>query len=151
MHQNNKQGQQPKQLSIMNEEYEIKKRLGNGVNNPFRVPENYFEDFTARMMSRLPAVEGETSTDDASTSTPVIEMKNHNKRGKWMSWITAVAAVMVGVVIGLHIVDNQQTSPTPATAPTYASVQTSSEDDYDDIAEYAMIDAGDVYAYLSGF
>ena len=60
-------------------------------------------------------------------------------------------AVMVGVVIGLHIVDNQQTSPTPATAPTYASVQTSSEDDYDDIAEYAMIDAGDVYAYLSGF
>ena len=60
----------------MNEELEIKKRLGNGVNNPFRVPENYFEDFTARMMSRLPAEESETSNDADSNSTPVIEMNN---------------------------------------------------------------------------
>ncbi|MBR4366459.1 MAG: hypothetical protein IKP43_06740 [Bacteroidaceae bacterium] len=135
----------------MNEEYEIKKRLGNGVNNPFRVPENYFEDFTARMMSRLPADESETSTDDSSTSTPVIEMNNQKRHSKWLSWITAVAAVMVGVVIGLHIVDNNQQGPTATPTPTYASVQSSSEDDYEDIAEYAMIDAGDVYAYLSGF
>ncbi|MBR3454633.1 MAG: hypothetical protein IKH26_04845 [Bacteroidaceae bacterium] len=135
----------------MNEELEIKKRLGNGVNNPFRVPENYFEDFTARMMSRLPAEESETSNDADSNSTPVIEMNNQKRRGKWLSWITAVAAVMVGVVIGLHIVDNNQPSTTANSTPTYASVQTTSEEDYDDIAEYAMIDAGDVYAYLSGF
>lgn len=132
----------------MKSEFEIKKRLGEGPTNPFRVPENYFEDFTARMMSRLPAEEGETSTD---ATTPVIEMNAHKRRGKWMSWITAAAAVMVGVVIGLHIVDNRQNAPAPTTTPTYASVQTVSEEEYEDMAEYAMIDAGDVYAYLSGF
>ena len=127
----------------MNEEYEIKKRLGDGVTNPFRVPENYFEDFTARMMSRLPAEEEAT--------TNVVSMDGHRRRNKWVSWLTTAAAILAGVVIGLFIVDNQQQSPAPTTAPTYASVQNTSEDDYEDIAEYAMIDAGDVYAYLSGF
>lgn len=127
----------------MNEEYEIKKRLGDGVTNPFRVPENYFEDFTARMMSRLPAEE--------ETTTNVVSMDGNRRRNKWVSWLTTAAAILAGVVIGLFIVDNQQQTPAPTTTPTYASVQNASEDDYEDIAEYAMIDAGDVYAYLSGF
>ena len=127
----------------MNEEYEIKKRLGDGVTNPFRVPENYFEDFTARMMSRLPAEE--------ETTTKVVSMDSHKRHSKWVSWLTTAAAVLAGVVIGLYIVDNQQQTPAPTTTLTYAAVQSVSEDEYEDVAEYAMIDAGDVYAYLSGF
>lgn len=135
----------------MNEEYEIKKRLGNGNQNPFRVPENYFENFTARIMSQLPTDESETSSDEHSDSCIVVEMDNHKQRNKWVTWCSAIAAVAIGVVCGLYISDTQQNTNTPTHTSSYLTSQNTFEEDYYEIEEYAMIDQGDVYAYLSGF
>ena len=82
--------------------------------NPFKVPENYFENFNAEIMGKLPVKEAE--------KTKIIPLWR-----KVLPW-TAVAAVFCGVIFSTGILNQKAaTEPEPVVASAIAS---SEEEDY---------------------
>lgn len=66
-------------------------------NNPFRVPENYFQDFTTEMMAQLP--------EKQRTKKVVPSWKSKSK------WV-AVAAALIGVAfIGINYIEGNDIGP----------------------------------------
>ncbi|GAB6120817.1 hypothetical protein [Dysgonomonas termitidis] len=83
--------------------------------NPFKVPENYFENFNADMMGKLP----EKETEKAK----VVPLWR-----KALPW-TAAAAVFCGVIFSTGILNEEKTAePDPVVASAIAS--SSEEEDY---------------------
>lgn len=111
----------------MNEEKYLNERMSK--QNPFRVPEGYFDDFTIQMMAKLPER----------------ELKSVAKRVSLRLWMYAAATLLVAVfsvAIFFTRMDGQQEHPQQT-----ASVVVS--DNYmDEAADYAMIDNADIYACL---
>lgn len=65
-------------------------------NNPFKVPENYFRDFNADIISKLPEKE--------------FKVKKVPLWSKASKWIAVAAAVIVISVVGLNYTDNASTT-----------------------------------------
>ncbi|MDH6356093.1 negative regulator of sigma E activity [Dysgonomonas sp. PH5-45] len=103
-------------------------------NNPFKVPENYFEDFSKEIMSQLPEKE---------TRNKVVPLWK-----KVVPW-AAVAAMFVGIISTVGIFNNNSglnpTSPKDATQQQAMLSETDEEDFYkyiqDEAAESIYIDA----------
>ncbi len=120
----------------------IDERFGRKA--PFRVPEGYFDDFAARMMSQLPA-EGEAPQQAVTVAMrPTL----------WQRWRKAacVAAASVAVaVVGLGAYMHHESASADkaqlAGAPQQAA--TTSYSSADAFADYAMLDADDMYAYMA--
>jgi len=114
----------------MEEEKYVREKLGQ--KNPFCVPDGYFEQLTLNVMSQLP--------EEKAT---VVEMP---KRRRWLRPLVAAAAcaavMMVGVTAWQHRSDAQQTEQQTVVA------QTQSDDYFDHLADYAMVDNEDIYASL---
>lgn len=91
--------------------------------NPFKVPENYFENFNASIMEKLP---------EKKTSAKIVPLWK-----KVLPW-TAVAAVLCGIILNWNtITDRQQTQliAEQETQPVKTSVNTTglasvSEEDF---------------------
>lgn len=82
--------------------------------NPFEVPENYFENFNAEIMSKLPEKQLE--------KTKIVPLWK-----KVMPW-TAAAAVFCGVIFSTGILDKSTTAdPVSIASSAFAS---SDEEDY---------------------
>lgn len=110
----------------------------NSQNNPFRVPEGYFDSLTERIMSNIPE-----ETNNVVEMTP-------KKNRTWIGWASGIAAALIGAVIWFAVPssdkgDNNSGASTIAQAEEYTS-----ETEYaQDALEYAMIDYDDIYAYMS--
>lgn len=118
----------------MNNEKDIKQRFGTA--NHFTVPEGYFDNFASQMMSRLPEREAR-----------VVEIK-HRKR--WRP-IAVAAASIAFVAMGAALWFNQDNPSAKTVSEAKAStmsLQTTSE--FEQAADYAMLDATDMYALLAG-
>lgn len=122
---------------ISKEEKYLKSRIGK--QNPFRVPEGYFDSFVERMMENLPEQKART----------VVMPKP--RRSKMLRAVLYAAACLCVAVLGTVIywqklsVQSVESSTTPVAAHT-----SSSSDAYvDAVADYAMMDNTDIYAYLS--
>ncbi len=102
--------------------------------NPFKVPENYFEDFTARMMAQIPA---ETVTPTASRISPM----------QMLHRIWAYGAVAI-LLISLLLTDLSKLH-TPLSEPLRQEMQLSSAADEEFIYDYLMLDAENVYDYAT--
>lgn len=103
--------------------------------NPFKVPEGYFDQLTARIMEQLPEQE----------TAPVVELKPR-KSMRWMGWAAAAAAC-----ITLAIMFPKLTEPATVSPETEVTAHIEDEEQYEqDVLEYAMVDNTDVYAYLAG-
>ncbi len=82
--------------------------------NPFKVPENYFENFNAEIMSKLP--------EKKTEGVKIVPLWK-----KAIPW-TAAAAVFCGVIISTGILNKSTTSdPAPVVSSVLAS---SDEEDY---------------------
>lgn len=103
-----------------------------GKDRPFTVPEGYFESLTERVMSNLP----ETG------KVVALPAKTHIH---WLQW-TSVAAACVAAFVLIT-----QYMPVSTASEMQADVKVVYDEQYqEDMMEYAMVDANDVYAYLSG-
>ncbi len=122
------------------EEKYLEKHFGKG--QPFKVPEHYFEDFSSRLMARLPE----------QSATPVVPIREHrsvSRRGRWM----AVAAAFAGLIVGgaaVWLSSGESPQSVARTAPV-ENVPTESAygGSLDELADYAMLDNEDIYAYVS--
>jgi hypothetical protein len=83
--------------------------------SPFKVPENYFENFNVDIMGKLP----EKETEKAK----VVPLWR-----KVLPW-TAVAAVFCGVIFSTGILNEKKTAE-PDPVATFAIASSSEEEDY---------------------
>ncbi len=121
------------------EEQYLKGKVGKS--NPFRVPDGYFDDFASRIMESLPEQE-----------VPVAEVRPLRPRHALRVFLYAAACLCVAV-FGAAIYFGKVSVATPDGSPTAVAQQSpsASSDSYvDAVADYAMMDNTDIYAYLSG-
>lgn len=104
----------------------------------FRVPDNYFDTITERVMAKIPVEE-----------TKVISI-NRKKQdsSKWWKY-SSVAACIALAVVGTTFLSKSYFQSNINDTPELANIQ----DNYasqEDLVEYAMLDTDDIYCYLSG-
>ena len=110
-----------------------------GKEQPFRVPEGYFDSFADQFMAQLP--ERETRV----VALPI--------RSRWQStrrWVAAacLTALVVGAgVWGFLRTPDAQPSSTPAMQMAVSSYNT----EIDQAADYVMMENEDFYAYVSDY
>lgn len=118
----------------------LEKRFGKG--RPFSVPEHYFEDFTSRLMARLPE-QPAVSAAHVQQDAPV--------RRRWLP--VAAAAAVAGLMAGgaaVWLSAEDASQPVARTAPVEsAPAESAYGGSFDELADYAMLDNEDIYAYVS--
>ena len=117
-----------------------------GTQRPFTVPEHYFSELSSRVMAQIPAEEQKEA---------VVEVKPRRATLHYLRPLV-VAAMTIGVVLvgflAYHEFDGGQGKhalPGSHLAQGAHEVSASSEDDFDQAADYFMIDESDMYAYLA--
>ena len=123
----------------MEEKYLIEKV---GKENPFRVPEGYFDTLSSQIMAKVEA-EGVAPRDIKA---------GKEKRAKvlWLRPVLYAAASVCALFIS--VVAYQSHSDKGTAAPTQTVVannQMLMDDYFDEAADYVMLDNQDIYAYLS--
>ena len=109
--------------------------------NPFKVPEGYFESLTERVMARIPANE--------------VRMVPEKKKSpiRWRPYAAAAAIVAVLFGVGAYIHKAEVEAPMPAEkslAVKTSAVKAHADDsDFEAVADYIMCDDYDLYAYIS--
>lgn len=99
-----------------------------GQQNPFRVPEGYFENFNERLLARLP------------------QQQQPRKVVRLMPRVWRYAAAIVVVLgVGSALYFNHKT-----TTPSYAyNEEAAQEEYYNQVLDYAMVDNMEIAAYLT--
>lgn len=119
----------------MKEEDNILKKVGTG--NPFKVPENYFENLTSEVMNKLPEREQQ------------VRMKEPTLWDKVKPW-TYMAAMFVGAALIIRVAS---VSHTPAEGTSMAEAVGDTEvvsDQYiSSVLDGSMIDDYSLYVYLT--
>ena len=117
-----------------------------GTQRPFTVPENYFSELSSRVMAQIPAEEQKEA---------VVEVKPRRATLHYLRPLAA-AAMTIGVVLvgflAYYEFDGGQgkhTLPGSHLAQGAHETSPSSEDEFDQAADYFMIDESDMYAYLA--
>jgi hypothetical protein len=123
----------------MEEKYLIEKV---GKENPFKVPEGYFDTLSGQIMAKVEA-EGVAPRDIKA---------GKEKRAKvvWLRPVLYAAASVCALFIS--VVAYQSHSDKGTAAPTQTVVannQMLMDDYFDEAADYVMLDNQDIYAYLS--
>lgn len=114
------------------EEEEIIKKCGK--ENPFRVPEGYFENFTQEMMDLLPE----------QTEQPLTLKVTLWERVKPLLYLAAMFAGMMLCVRYLVIGEEQNQE-----LPTATFSETFSDQEIETIVNYTMMDDYTLYQYLT--
>jgi hypothetical protein len=120
----------------MNEEQYLINKAGK--ENPFRVPEGYFDSLASQVMSRVDA-EGNKPQD-----MPMIEKK---AKTVWLRPVLYAAASVCALFISVTAYQHFTAQPVENTTEQVAVY---SEDSFDEAADYVMIDNQDIYACLTG-
>jgi len=147
-----------KKLTIMtNEETIIQEKMGR--NNPFRVPEGYFDSFTENLMAKLP--ERQDLRDEAAC--PELQVVSErpeqqanstpkNSRLRILRPVLLAAACLCVAIFSVTLYLNQQQETpeqTPVATTANTTVNTIDEEYMDEAADYVMLDNADIYACLS--
>lgn len=122
---------------MMNEEEYLNSKMGR--NNPFTVPEGYFEQLTAQVMARLPEQE---------------QAKQEKKPARIVSlrpWLYAAACTCVAVFTTAALFSNK--SDNTRELQQMATMEQENINYYSDNyieeeANYAMVDNQEMYAFL---
>lgn len=123
-------------------------------NDVFKVPENYFDTLTERVMSKIPAEQTETEPAKETRVTQSEETKvisiNRGKKNStsWWKW-SSIAACIAVVAIGVTIVSKTSFGSITSN-DEMAELAYYDEQIQEDMMEYSMLDADDVYCYLAG-
>lgn len=109
----------------------------SGANYPFKVPEDYFENLTARIMDRIPEEETE--------STKIVQMKPHHS--SWTKTLSIAASLLIVAIVSLKVITTDTTVTTSTSNPTFAQI----DDQGIEEAELysSMVDNYDIYTLLA--
>ena len=117
----------------MGKEDNLLRKVGTG--NPFRVPDQYFEDFTQELMNKLPEKE-------PMTSMPEITLWQRVK-----PWIY-MTAMFCGIMLSVKIfVGNPSKDEFPAISQT--EVENLPDEDLEIMIDRIMMDDYTIYQYLT--
>lgn len=112
-----------------------------GKVRPFTVPDGYFDTIADRVMARLPE-----QKDEVQTAAKERRLK---PRQQWRTLVSVAACACIIVLAGTWIA-RLATPDTPQPAPVAATTATAAQDaDFDDMADYVMIDNEDIYALVA--
>ena len=112
-----------------------------GNDNPFTVPEGYFESLSDSIMSMLP-----------EQQTHVVDMCNNSWKRKIAVALAVAASVAVIISVSLTVGYRHDTAKLADGGNNAISEQQSAYSDYtvvDEMANYAMLDNVDMYAYVA--
>lgn len=127
-------------LNMDKDERYIEEHLGR--ENPFRVPDHYFEDFAKQLEMQLPE-----QPKEATASVVAL----HPRKPWWhrsvLLWSAGSVSAACLALFFLHL-GSGKTTPQPATASSQ-HVQTSTWSGFDQMADYTMTDTNDMYAYMA--
>ena len=116
----------------MKEEDKILKKIG--TENPFRVPDGYFENLTSEVMNRLPEKE-----------KPASEKKEVTMWERAKPWVY-MAAMFVGAALIIRVASSEHTP----SVERMAADDTETEMEYINMAvENSMLDDYSLYVYLA--
>ena len=117
----------------MGKEDNLLRKVGTG--NPFRVPDQYFEDFTQELMNKLPEKE-------PMTSMPEITLWQRVK-----PWIY-MTAMFCGIMLSVKIfVGNPSKDEFPVISQT--EVENLPDEDLEIMIDHIMMDDYTLYQYLT--
>lgn len=126
---------------IMNEEEIIKKKFG--CENPFKVPEGYFEQLTSNIMSQLP-------------ESQKVKPRNIRKSSvrQWrirLIGYAAAACVCGAMLFGVSSLMHRHHLNAPATTsqPTATQYAVNEEEYINDALDYAMVSNQEIALYLT--
>ena len=120
------------------EEKEIQERFGK--ENPFRVPEGYFDQLTDRVMSQLP------ERDQQAEQISLSDRRPKSRLVALRPWLYAAACTVAVVVMGLTFYSHDAVEEQPLASTSI----TNTESQYiDDAADYVMLDNAEIYACLA--
>ena len=119
-----------------------------GQENPFKVPEGYFDNFASKFMEQLPEEEPKA-----------VEVEMPVAKRTWIRPMRrfAIAASFAAVLFGAATyyastgVNKDQDSQTEMASAALKNTETKSvQSDYmmDEMVDFAMIDNADIYSYL---
>ena len=117
-----------------------------GTQRPFTVPENYFSELSSRVMAQIPTEEQKET---------VVTVKPRRAKVRYLRPLAAAAMTIGVVLIGFlayQEFDGGQGNGSLAgnrLAQGTQELSASSVDDFDQLADYFMIDESDMYAYLA--
>ena len=113
-----------------------------GRENPFRVPEGYFDTLTSQIMAKVEA-EGVEARD-------IKTGKEKRAKTVWLRPVLYAAASVCALFISVVAYQNYSEQGVAAPAQNVvANNQTMTDDYFDEAADYVMLDNQDIYACLS--
>ena len=119
----------------MSDESKIKEKVG--TENPFRVPEGYFESFQQQLLGSLP---------DRVVAEPVpVRVSMWTKVRPWLS----AAAIVCGVVLAVGVYRGLEKPDKGILAEGVEQVLT--EDEMSDYMATSFFDEYTLYTYLTGY
>lgn len=117
----------------MKEEDKILKKIG--TENPFRVPDGYFENLTSEVMNRLPEKEKLTAVQTEPTMWQKVK-----------PWLY-MTAMLIGAALIIRVASSDRT---PAATDRMAADETETEMEYINMAvDNSMLDDYSLYVYLA--
>ena len=113
-----------------------------GRENPFRVPEGYFDTLTSQIMAKVDA-EGVEARD-------IKTGKEKRAKTVWLRPVLYAAASVCALFISVVAYQNYSEQGVAAPAQNVvANNQMMTDDYFDEAADYVMLDNQDIYACLS--
>jgi len=121
----------------MEEEKFLIERVGK--QNPFKVPEGYFDTLTSQVMAKV----------DAEKGAEVVEIRKAKKaKSVWLRPLLYAAAC--GCVLFVSVASYLSHEDQSIAAPAESAVAVQTMDySFDEAADYVMIDNQEIYACLS--
>ena len=117
-----------------------------GTQRPFTVPENYFSELSSRVIAQIPTEEQKET---------VVTVKPRRAKVRYLRPLAAAAMTIGVVLIGFLAYQEFDGGPGNGSlegnrlAQGTQELSASSADDFDQVADYFMIDESDMYAYLA--
>lgn len=112
-----------------------------GKKQPFSVPEGYFDQFASQFMENLPEREEEAV---------VVRLDSHSRWSRLRHWAAAACLAVALAGAGMWAFQGESSKATGA-ADTDQFASSNYNTAIDQAADYAMMDNGDIYAYVSGY
>lgn len=105
-----------------------------GTQNPFRVPENYFEDFTQELMSKLPEKE------------PLLQIPEPTLWQRVKPWVY-MAAMFCGIMLSVRVfVGEPQKDNFPI---TQSEAEMLSNEEWENLVRRNLFENYNIYEYLT--
>ena len=119
----------------MKEEDEILRRVGK--DNPFKVPENYFENLTSEVMNKLPEKE------------PIIQLKKTTRTWDKVKPFLYMAAMFVGAALIIKVASIELNTSSLANQADINNMEYFSDQYISEAVNGSMMDDYSLYVYLS--